>query len=128
MQPWPPYIDIDKATAIESSVRDMEDPLPAYVTAMLTSQVGAELFAAEALKNDYKCFIDDIDKRIYDLELHDFESDELTSFRRIMMASAELMDDELAKQLDKKVNKVKFLGTAVGGNISKLNDMWAWAL
>jgi hypothetical protein len=122
------FIDIEKAQAIDSSVRDMEDPLPANVTAMLASQVGSELFAPEALKNDYKCFIDDIDKRIYDLEFHDFESDELTSFRRIMMASAEHMDDELVKRIDKKVNKIKFLGSTVAVTISNINDMWAWTL
>ncbi len=45
-----------------------------------------------------------------------------------MMASAELMDDELVKQLDRKVNNVKFLGTTVGCAISNINDMWSWTL
>ena len=122
------YIDIDKATAIEGSIRDGEDPIPAQLKAMLTSVVGSVLFAPEALKNDFKLFIDDIDKRIYDLEYHDFDSDELISFRRIMMASAEHMDDDLVKQIDKKVNKVQFLSSTVGCAISNLNDEWSWRL
>ena len=122
------FIDIDKAMAIEKAVKEGKDPGNGLVEAMLDSKVGSELFAAEALKSEYIAFIADIERRIYELEYHNFEAAELASFRKIMMTSVESMCDDHVNTMDSKTHDVRYLDSLVSCAISNLNDEWGWRL
>ena len=90
--------------------------------------IGGQLYAPESLKLEANLFIQDIRRRLYDLEVGHFDLDQLDDFKNIMYASAQALDQEIWKTFDSKVQDVEFLSGSVEAFITVPHDEYLFRL
>lgn len=122
-------VDMDLCTTVEAMLQSGKYP-DANAIAKLGKMalIGAELYAPEALKLESTLFVGEGMDKLRELEMQHFAADELVVFKRLMMASAEALDDEIWKQFDAATLTLPFLNGEVVGTTSNPNDDWSWRL
>ena len=63
----PLFLDIEDALKVDEAVNTCEEPSADVVSSLAQSTVGSELFQPEAVKAEFKVFIDNIDEKVGDL-------------------------------------------------------------
>ena len=81
---------------------------------MADSTIGAELFFPELTKWELKLFLDIINKRIFNLDYHNFDPVEVQGFQRLMMHSASNSDSDLLAEFDKCETEISFCSSELG--------------
>ena len=123
------FIDMKVATDVEQALADGNDPDPAHITLLgKQSLIGSELFTAEAMKQESALFVQDCKSRLFELEQLDFDIEELATFRTLMMAQADGLDDAIWKQFDARELALDFLNGEVKGQSSSPNCDWSGRL
>jgi hypothetical protein len=95
---------------------------------MKSSTTGRKLFDDCAVKMDFQNFLQNIEKRLNDLEHADFGKDEVVDFKGIMNRTTSAMKHHGQKYFDKKTSKLGLLGATVELSLSCLDDEWSFRL
>lgn len=123
------FIDMDLSCKVEKMIEDDQELIPADLdTLVKVALIGAELYAPESLKMEANVFIKDILRRLCDVEMANFDLDELDDFKKIMYHSAEALDQEVWKTFDHEVHDVSFLTGSVEAVINVPHDEWQFRL
>ena len=123
------FIDMSLATKIEDEIEAGGEADPEGVEKLgKMSLIGSELFAPEALKLESSQFVSEAVQRLKELEDLGFDEAETEVFKRLMICSAEALDDEIWKQFDNRELKICAYGGVVKNHTANPNDEWAWRL
>ena len=121
------FIDMELSCKVEKMIEDGHELSPADIQKVVKAAlVGAELYAPESLKLEANLFISDTLRRLYEVEVGNFNLDELDDFKKIMYHSAESLDQEIWKTFDNKVQDLEF--GSVEAYINVPHDEWQFRL
>jgi hypothetical protein len=93
-----------------------------------SSTTGCKLFDDCAVKMDFKNFLENIDKRLNDLDHLDFNCQDVNDFKRLMSRTTSAMKHHGQKYFDKKAAKLTFLGSSIELPLGCLDDEWSFRL
>jgi len=109
------FVPMEVCTKVVTDVEAEKEPEASEVVQLQKcSSIGAELFSSEAMKVEMSEYVVSIDRRICELERLDFDLDEVSNFRALMLHAAENLDSEVYKEFDGTKTQVKFLDATVG--------------
>ena len=119
------FVDMDVATKVDIAVSADEAPACKDIEILIkSSEIGAQLFASEAMALESTAFEEDITRRLDELEMCDFDAQEVTSFGRILMCTAENFDQDTWDSFDGKKGVMAFCGGEIGYTAVNPNDIW----
>jgi hypothetical protein len=119
------FLDMDLATKVDVAVSADEAPVCRDIETLIkSSEIGAQLFSQEAMELESRAFDEDISKRLDELEMCDFDAQEVSSFGRILMCTAENFDQDTWDSFDGKNSTLGFCGGEIGYTAVNPNDIW----
>jgi hypothetical protein len=89
-------VEVIDASEADGSTRHEEKVVETLTSSSL---IGAELFAAEQAQIEVASFIEDVDRRLFELEQADFLSSEVSAFVAISQATTAALDDHVWESL-----------------------------
>ena len=120
------FIDMNIAVLVEQALEEGKDAEAEHITLLgKSSLIGSELYAPEAMKFESVGFVTDCKARLYELEQLNFDEDETDVFKRLMLAAAENLDDEIWKQFDQRPLKLPFMNGVIEGLSQNPNCDWS---
>ena len=120
-----PLVDVKTLENVETALAQKKEVLACSLRALLQTHVGSTLYKAEGFKLQYNTFLNSIAEKIAQLEFHNYEEGEMTSFRTLMMNEGkQLLSSVLG--FSKKNSSIEYLGTTMNIHILSIHDEWSF--
>ena len=128
-EPLKMFMDMEYACAVIAAEDNSEALDENKVeTLVASSLIGAELFCKESSRCEVKAYVQDVEKRLLELENQDFSQDEVEAFKTLCMAGANQLDDETwTVCVEDKVEVTMLCARLMLPQVNP-NDQWSFRL
>ena len=113
----------DAAKVLDAIDRDV-DPPAAPLRQVLNTRVGGLIFKSFEVRLHLFEFVENVKKRMDDLEDVNFDPEEFKSIQAVFKRDADVMKDIGIGSWDRQTTKISFLGSDMEIESSGLTDMW----